>query len=130
MERIIKFRAKMTDGMAESVNCDGDRWVQGFYYKKQIGGKLVSIITDGAHEFEVDESTICQFTGLLDKNGKEIYDGDIVNIGRVANKYNVISSVEYTRSSFMTKDYWPISKYAYQCEVIGNIYDNTELLEE
>ena len=36
MEREIKFRAKMTDSMAEYINYNGDRWVRGFYYKKLI----------------------------------------------------------------------------------------------
>ena len=41
MERRIKFRAKMTNEMAESVGCDGDRWVYGFYFKKLIAELII-----------------------------------------------------------------------------------------
>lgn len=73
MKREIKFRAK-------AINNDFFKgvWVDGFYTKVLWSGKLVDVITDGAHEIPIQIDTLGQFTGLRDKNGKEIYEGDIL----------------------------------------------------
>lgn len=125
MAREIKFRAQTDDG----------KWVVGDLH---LLNAVPSIQTDANtdHTYHVDVKTIGMFTGLKyfdgpdDTDGTEIYEGDIVRIYRMANKYNVISAVEYNSGSFQVKDMWPLSKYASTCEVIGNIYDNPELLNK
>ena len=80
---------------------------------------------------EVNPDTIGQYTGLHDKNGKEIYEGDIVkikyrdeDIGKVIYEHNGFS-IDVTN---MNKNYGRVSFVNNFMEVIGNIYDNPELL--
>ena len=136
MEREIKFRAKMTDSTAEAVNCDGDRWIQGFYVEELRGGTMHHIITDGAHEFEVEKNTVGQFTYSEDKNLTRIYTGDILK-----DEQGVLYIVKmYSTSFFIGFGMEPIKRddkdtkvcglyKSDKLEVVGNIYDNKELLE-
>ena len=74
-----------------------------------------------------DNGIICQYTGLDDKNGKEIYEGDIV-------KYeNMIGKIMFFHGGFILSDFeeteeWELGVINEETEVIGNIYDNPELL--
>lgn len=68
-----------------------------------------------------------QFTGLYDRNGKEIYEGDIIKCGNF-----VHSSVEYHNGCFYCRDENRrlLKTIAREGEVVGNIHENPELLEE
>lgn len=74
------------------------------------------------------KSVILQFTGLKDKNGKEIYEGDIVIPFSLENKMNK-SVIVYEFKEFRIKGeslYWNWDLR--QIEIIGNIYENPELI--
>jgi uncharacterized phage protein (TIGR01671 family) len=77
---------------------------------------------------------VMQFTGLHDKNGREIYESDIVRTGQ---SYTSLAQVVYQAPSFVMKEK-PSHKTWYEfilaasenqfCEIVGNIYENPELL--
>ncbi|TKI71999.1 hypothetical protein FC756_03035 [Lysinibacillus mangiferihumi] len=109
-------------------------------------GKLWYVL-DEDHEtqppyFEDDDDwVLMQYTGLKDKNGKEIYEGDILKTPSVSGKGDIITTIEWNEFSWKEKlIYSPIHQfYEYfdfsdetgeDSEVIGNIYENPELLEE
>ena len=118
-------------------------WIYGDLRNYEKSGAKAIFSHDLLHRVEVDPSTVGQFTGLTDKNGKKTFEGDIGRykqvdgakrngkpitcIGKVV--YNVktasfaIESKDETGCKYF--DYFPIKDF----EVIGNIHDNPELLE-
>lgn len=87
-------------------------------------------------EDEVAANTVGQYTGLDDKNGRKIFEGDIVALN--VNGYNTICTVSWaeTVAQFQLWQVRTAPKTAtalnlgnYDCEVIGNIHDNPELLK-
>lgn len=116
------------------------KWCYGIPFKDPVSGceyaYYPQIIPEehGAHQYIYRESvideTIGQYTGLIDKNGVKIFEGDIVRIGGV--NYVVIFNTLGGCAEFALKDDVPFGfDYAnVPMEVIGNIYDNPELLED
>jgi uncharacterized phage protein (TIGR01671 family) len=98
----------------------------------------VKIYLNGAVSIQDVWSTqhieLMQFTGLLDKNGKEIYEGDIVSLkGKRKGTKPVIGTVEYTPEEaqyHVIVDILHFPLNYYEQEVIGNIYSNPELLNQ
>ena len=129
--RNIKFRGK-------TGTTEGKKWVYGYLYKiKSFFSEDYQYFIKNEHlqETSVDEDSIGQYTGLHDKNEKEIYEGDIVKV--FTNKEWRIGKIIYEHSEFTidvtnNKDlkYGRTSIIENLTEVIGNIYDNPELLEE
>jgi len=119
--REIKFRGK---------RIDNGEWVYGGYYKHfngQIG--ILSGDVSPVHAAimdEVDPSTVGQYTGLHDKNGKEVYEGDIIRWDEKewGETYNEIVTWDYELFAIRKSDW---KEY---CEVAGNIYGNPELSQK
>ena len=71
----------------------------------------------------VHTDTLGQFTGLTDKNGKKIFEGDIV---KVDEKHY---EVKFVLGQFFIGINMPIAYKRFDCEIIGNIHDNPEMLK-
>lgn len=126
MDRIIKFRGKDLLGKWRYGDLVQEKWKSKLNTNEQA-----FMIKKDKTAYTVLEKTVGQFIGLYDKNGKEIYEGDIVNIDYGATTLrNAI--IKYKGASFYAvtlADNWELDMY-YSIEVIGNIFDNKNLLEE
>lgn len=128
MKREIKFRGK--------AKLDGKWWFGNLVPKDTRGRTQINNPEHGGC-FDIDQETVGQFTGLRDKNGKEIYEGDFVRFhmherGIHESEYQT-GLVEFGGGRF----YADLDcSTLYFCgdsedyEVIGNIHDNPELLKE
>lgn len=150
MNRDIEFRGKT------KVN----EWIYGYYHKEtsasialqeyginEINTHYIHTVIDHLpFKIEVIPETIGQYTGLKDKNGKKIFEGDIIDIHQTVNGYNQFV-IEYDKYKFSARYYnqdkkqagswygydldelFEINESEKEIEVIGNIYENKELLE-
>lgn len=125
---------------------DNGKWVYGFYALFASNKGLKHGIYTGAENgcvipYAVDPETVGQFTGFTDKNGKKIFEGDIVkewsshwktplkteiNIYEVVCEY--LGSLHLIRKTEYGENSTPLYRRSV-VEVIGNIYDNKELLK-
>lgn len=121
--RTIKFRAKC----AKDSRYAGE-WVEGgvLQCEKSDDVLIVSAINDTCScTYHVDPATVGQFTGLYDKNDKEIYEGDIIRHKDMVKPYHVI----YDGYQFTPNDGFRSLSYPKHWEVIGNVFDNLDLLK-
>ena len=80
--------------------------------------------------YPIDDSTLCQCTGLKDKNGKMIWENDILNSGNLVVTWREeLASYCLTKKGWMYQHFFGEAVDACDCEVICNIFDNPELLE-
>ena len=118
------YRAKRTDN---------GEWVVGNLIDSPDGRNAISETSGDWKLHEVETPTICQCTGLKDENGKLIWENDIVSVIR-EDGFIEYAIIDYYISSMMSgfrmkpiKD-WMCTSFD-EVEVIGNIFDNPELLE-
>lgn len=122
-----------------------DKWYEGYYVKMERLHYICVIeegFENGYRLVEIDPSTLCQYTGLTDKNGTKIWENDLVHI----DAYNYIEPedscfgvVQYSiaYSSFCLDDgenswipmYECTGSYTTIYHVVGNVFDNPELME-
>lgn len=90
------------------------------------------LIIDSDCPFLVDAETVGQFTGLTDKNGKEIYEGDIVIYPHDSKPCEVFYRANEYGTSFLTDSHDGVDSLGdvlNTVEIIGNIHDNPELIK-
>ena len=150
MAREILFKAKRKDN---------GEWVEGYLVKCRTSEEEVYAIKDTVYHVNdgiinlipcvVDESTICQYTGLTDKNGNKIWENDIVRyqfdtddcifpnkdtkkrVGKIFfSDFRASFSVAMGRngSKAINNDLFKYVQNGNRVEVIGNIFDNPELI--
>ena len=130
--REILFRGKRTDN---------GEWVEGYLYITHNGEQEISVYNEEVNierwTHEVDPSTVGQYTGLNDKNGKRIFEGDVAKV--LQGKDKDIAYVGFENGAFMLypktgniyeRTLWEYWYNDWDVEVIGNITDNPELLEK
>ena len=129
MNRKIKFKAWV---MKEK------EMTEVLFFETREDGKLYVLYKDNTKctlgKFAVE---LLQFTGLIDKNGKEIYEGDIIRLKHhIDKRINVTGKVVFLseQASFgiiddLCQEYPLFRNTTEQIEIIGNIYENSELLE-
>lgn len=139
------YRAKRTDNGEWVIGNRMDDGVTGQVFIHAVGNSVNESDKVGEEgclrfvAFEVDPSTICQCTGLTDKNGKLIWENDIIRYADMIIGTEKIDRIELneTHASFvrlhtsqMGLQYLYIDEFiANGCEVIGNIFENPELME-
>ena len=135
MNRLILFRGK---------RLDNGQWVYGSLVRMLVDGRIATCIcsveevgrgnkdvpsmgilyTLNKDIFMVDPATVGEYTGLIDKDGNKIFEGDILKY------YKAITYVTFSLGEFHSVD-CDNNRYCIvqsACKIIGNIYDNPELL--
>jgi len=123
MNREIKFRGK---------RIDNEEWVYGYFYTIQNKEHyILQPCTLGVEHVEVNSDTVGQFTVLKDKNGKEIYDGDIIKIFDEEGFIKTVSTqIPCGCCDLCVGELNRGESVFCQIEVIGNIHDNPELINK
>ena len=138
MSREILFKAKRKNWRELSQE---EWWVEGNFStdekddQKAYSGYLFGVVDGVVEDFdivEINPETLCQYTGLTDKNGKRIWENDIVE----HEISSVLGAVEWYAEDYV--GWWVNDEYLGkqqftdemwdECVVIGNIFDNPELL--
>lgn len=127
--REIKFRA---------WDVEEKCWIpQELFTVSALGGKKKILTYEENEDRWIPETipfVLMQYTGIKDKNGKEIYEGDIVKFKDDTRGVDIIATVQYSGSSYRLKNKSygigrPIDEWeTKEIEIIGNIYENPEIV--
>ena len=106
---------------------DGDHYIENCIV---VDEQTIMVFDEGNGFYEmVEVDCVEQDTGLKDKNGKKIYEGDIVEkCYNKAKKLYSSAPVEFERGVLKSAG-WNLCKFAHKCEVIGNVHENKEWLK-
>ena len=124
---------------------DNGEWVEGFYNHLPCGRfgedehMIQTVLENGRIGMlhDIDPSTVCQYTGMKDKNGERIFEGDVAKV--LQGKDKDIAYVGFENGAFMLypktgniyeRTLWSYWYNDWDVEVVGNITDNPELLEK
>lgn len=128
--RDIKFRGKRLDNGEWVYGCLGE-WIEGSTVQPCID-RIDTETYDGEDVFipyyaKVDPDTVGQFTGLKDRNGREIWEGDLIEHGDEVSQ--VFFDTENSCFDFKASNDPFAAQFSCDYEIIGNIHDNPELLK-
>lgn len=123
--REILFRGK-------AIN--GGQWLYGHFTEYAGTSQIWTATDDGTWNAIVDPATVGQYTGLTDKNGVKIFEGDVLRYGETIHRavFEQRNGTAYFGLVYGSQETLPFGHYQdlRQLEVIGNIHDNPELLKE
>ena len=138
--RIIKFRGQTKDKGPQWTYLEPVKWVYGNLQCPSVDGVgyfMWDKVDGCSYQVEVDSETIGQFTGLYDKDGKEIYEGDILAFDDSYGDFKDDLEVRFVRGVFAflwngdLDDECPINSPTHEwARVVGNIHDNGELIKK
>lgn len=136
--REIKFRGQDKDGnYVYGDLIHGVGYKAGKYYILPPNTNLALVPNcDPLDGVEVDEKSLGQYTGIKDETGREIYEGDIVCI-EMHTGVSFVGTVSFDKSAFIITDEDGVDEFLHEyledydyITVLGNIYENPELLEK
>lgn len=136
----------MRENLFKAKRKDNGEWIEG-YYTECRGETFIGIDTSSMFEifcppvirwFKVSSETLCRFTGLCDKNGKKIWENDILmaHLDESCPEDATYETVEWGVAGFVTHEAGSTEREHFDefdlehFEVVGNIFDNKELLRE
>lgn len=140
-------KTTMREILFKAKRLDNGEWIEGCYWTNLFGNHFIRIAQDKAGRFtiddyEIDPDTLCQFTGMTDKDYNKIWENDIVDISDclwdAPGPAGYDSSIVLVEWSEINCGFDPFANYDCDCgvyydaksvKVIGNKFDNPELLK-